>query len=110
MIRAAFLVLAAALALPVFAQTPLTTTTVFTALDEARVTYQNTTYLAFQVTGVVEGEAAASSRSFSLLRGGEAEFCEKAVLLMLERPGRYRLTVVSPGNSAGSCKLSRTTP
>jgi hypothetical protein len=125
MIRAAFLALAAALALPASAlpagavSVPNGQTVAFVAVDSVQVVDQ---YVV--VTGVVDGEAAATARSvtFDLSSGGATavqnhESCQRLALTALERPGRYRLELTQGrGNYGGgppyvsSCRLVRTTP
>ena len=113
MLRSAIVVLAAALALPALAQavTPISTAPVtFTALDEVKVQYLNSTWVRVYLTGVEEGAGAASARYLEVTRGEEADFCERAALLMMERPGQYRFGAIGGGSSTASCKLTRAAP
>jgi len=104
MTRAAFLALAAALALPVFAQTGYTTV-VFTAVDAVSLRSSG-----IQITGVPEGAAAPVTSTWSVYSASYAEACERYALLAMERPGRYRLEVLSSGSSLQYCRLVRAAP
>ena len=114
--RLAIFVLLAALAAPAFAQSTIPVgigvgqTVVFTTVDAVQLVSNR-----FYVTGVVEGEAAASTR-YVTFNANDPELnrgaCERLAVLALERPGRYRLEVAYyPPNYQGStCKLVRANP
>ncbi|MFT3914807.1 MAG: hypothetical protein QM704_12020 [Anaeromyxobacteraceae bacterium] len=124
MIRTALVALVGALALPALALPtlgtgiPAATTVTFTSVDAVKV---EDGYLV--ITGVVEGDAAASSRyaifdltsSYGPLAAPNLEACERFALTSMERPGRYRLEVTQGRNSfsppiTSGCRLVRVAP
>jgi hypothetical protein len=93
---------------PPFAYTPK----VFTTVDAVSLTSSVYVY----VTGIVEGEASPSTwatKSYSSDPGAGAQFadtCHRSALLVMAKPGQYRLEI-SYGSSANCyCKLIRVTP
>lgn len=65
-----------------------------------------------RITGILQGEAAASTRivyANSALESAAA--CERKALLAMSKPGQYVLTVTQPSaTSAFACGLTRAAP
>jgi hypothetical protein len=78
-------------AAPALADEPTTATTVFSTVDA----FERTADSNFTIVGIVSGESAARSLDFngssSILHATDA--CERAALLMMNRPGRFTLQV-----------------
>lgn len=67
------------------------------------------------VTGVVQGEGAASSWAVTYSSTasdtvGWAAMCQRSALLALARPGEYLLTIHQFAGGAPICKLTRASP
>lgn len=102
--------LAALAASPAAAQTTSSSWT-FETVDDVQV-YTNTSYASPQVTvtvtGIVQGESAATTHSAMIVDEARAtaEACERMALLALSKPGQYRFTL----SGVSGCKLARVAP
>ncbi|WP_163785473.1 hypothetical protein [Myxococcus vastator] len=83
---------------------------VFTTVD-ALLAYS---FGGIEVTGILEGEATPRTLSFWSAYGSEESQqgfgvrCDRMALLLMTRPGRFRLTVEMPSSlQATTCKLTR---
>lgn len=67
----------------------------------------------FEVTGILEGEATSRTISFGANTTTESQQgfgarCDRMSLLMMNRPGRFQLTVLTPASFyPTTCKLTR---
>jgi hypothetical protein len=78
----------------------------FSAVDAVRIRYS-----ALVVTGIVEGEAGPSDRSFqwsSTTPEWIRTSCERLAVIAMDAPGRYVFTVEVGGSNVNGCKLART--
>lgn len=89
------------------------TTTIYSAVDAVAVQYNRLT-----ITGVVRGEAVASTRTFALtsnsrdpIDGAILQSCARLAALAMEKPGAYYFQVTPYLSSyTNGCALSRVTP
>lgn len=92
--------------------------TVYTAVDAVALQYNRLT-----ITGVVQGAAAASKRTFIINPSNTRDVVDAATLqtcvhlasIAMEKPGAYLFQVAPTGvylnsNNYGGCTLSRVTP
>lgn len=86
------------------------TPTVYVAVDAVAVRgYQLT------ITGVVQGEQAASTKAFNINSGSSGseaahvETCHRLALMVMSKPGQYVLELTYYSYLT-TCKLSRVTP
>lgn len=104
-----FLALCAALSLcvaSVASAQATKTPVVYVAIDSVGLQLTELT-----ITGVVQGEQAATTKVFVFSSGTEStvDACHRIALLAMMKPGQYLFRIV-PEYSAPDCKLSRVTP
>lgn len=90
------------------AQSSLPAPVVFTAVDAVKLEYSK-----LSITGIVEGEAAPRTVAFYFASTHfRQESCERLVLLAMEKPGQYLLTMQNQtySSSDANCSLSRANP
>lgn len=70
----------------------------------------------FQVTGILQGEAAPTTRTFLIPIPGDGsgvsrtQSCERKALLVMSKPGQYLLEIRQPVYYSLGCRLTRVTP
>jgi hypothetical protein len=82
--------------------------TIFQTVDQVEIVYMSR----LNITGLVDGEATPRTVLFSFYYDyntgtGPARSCERAALLTMNRPGRYRLTIREQTDQATGCFLKR---
>jgi hypothetical protein len=68
----------------------------------------------FTLTGIIQGQSAPSVTSYFVFGGTDAlekvSQCQRIVMLVMSKPGKFRLTMLSVSGNFAGCRLTVRTP